>query len=187
MAPPPVRVVADALREPLAVCAPAAPAPQRARRSPVARRRAAASNRNPVPRRSGAPADERRTARPAPAAETAHHRPAPPPQARPGPTAPAAPRLRAASVSRRCASPDPGEALACADPTLGAAQRRLESAYREAEAAGAPPEQLERQQQRWLAARAAAALQTPWAMRDIYLARIAELEDQARQAANKGE
>lgn len=97
-----------------------------------------------------------------------------------------APQVRLASASR-CASADPGAALACADPALGAADRQLARAYRQAEAAGVPAERLQRQQQRWLAARAAAARQAPWAVHDVYLARIAELEDQTRQASTQGD
>jgi hypothetical protein len=97
-------------------------------------------------------------------------------------------RAKAAASVRvarnRCASPDPGAVLACADPSLGPAERQLSRAYREAEAAGVPASTLERQQQRWLAARAAAARQAPWAVHDVYLARIAELKDQTRQAAS---
>jgi hypothetical protein len=130
-------------------------------------------------RHGGAHSDERRSARLAGGAETAvrlaHTQPA---SAKPaihggGP-------MRTASVKRRCASPDPGAALACADPALSAAERQVDSLYRQAEAAGVPPERLERQQQQWLSARAATARQAPWAMRDVYLARIAELRDQAR-------
>jgi len=98
---------------------------------------------------------------------------------------PAAPRVQTVKVVKagpRCAAADPGAALACTDPALGAADRRLARAYREAEEAGVPPERLERQQRRWLQARANAARQAPWAVHDIYLARIAELEDQAREA-----
>jgi uncharacterized protein len=83
----------------------------------------------------------------------------------------------------RCASADPGAALACADPALGAADRQMSRAYRQAQAAGVPSERLEHQQQRWLAARANAARQAPWAVHDIYLARIAELQDQTREAS----
>ena len=43
-------------------------------------------------------------------------------------------------------------------------------------------DQLQRQQQRWLAARAAAASEAPWAVHDVYLARIAELNGMAREA-----
>jgi hypothetical protein len=99
----------------------------------------------------------------------------------PPPSAAAAP-IKVANVQTRCASPDPGEALACGDPGLSAAQRRLERAYRDAEAAGVPAATLERQQQRWRAARAAAAREAPWAVRQVYQARIAELQDLARDA-----
>lgn len=90
--------------------------------------------------------------------------------------------LRLASATTRCASPDPGEALACGDPTLGAAERRLSRAYRDAEAAGVPSATLKQQQQRWIAARAAAAREAPWAVREVYQARIAELQDLVRDA-----
>ena len=96
---------------------------------------------------------------------------------------PPAKATKLAKASTRCASPDPGEALACSDPALGAAERQLSRAYRQAEAAGVPPETLERQQRRWLAARANAAREAPWAVHDIYLARIAELHDQTRHAS----
>jgi hypothetical protein len=89
--------------------------------------------------------------------------------------------LRLASVERRCASADPGAALACADPALGAAERQLNRAYHDAEAAGVPAWRLHQQQQRWLAARATAAKEAPWAVHDVYVARISELQDQARQ------
>lgn len=90
--------------------------------------------------------------------------------------------LRLASATTRCASPDPGEALACGDPTLGAAERRLSRAYHDAEAAGVPSSTLKQQQQRWIAARAAAAREAPWAVREVYQARIAELQDLVRDA-----
>lgn len=89
---------------------------------------------------------------------------------------------KAKSGSKRCVSSDPGAAIVCADPTLAAADRQLTRAYREAEAAGVPASQLRSQQQRWLAARAAAAREAPWAVHDVYLARIAELNDLTRDA-----
>ena len=91
--------------------------------------------------------------------------------------------VRTANARPRCASADPGAALACTDPALGAADRQLSRAYRQAQAAGVPSDRLERQQQRWLAARANAARQAPWAVHDIYLSRIAELQDQTREAS----
>jgi uncharacterized protein YecT (DUF1311 family) len=101
-----------------------------------------------------------------------------PRRARPQAAAP----IRVANVQTRCASPDPGEALACGDPGLSAAERRLNRAYRDAEAAGVPASTLERQQQRWRAARAAAAREAPWAVRQVYQARIAELQDLTHDA-----
>ena len=97
----------------------------------------------------------------------------------------AAPIKVANTTQVRCASPDPGEALACGDPSLSAAERRLARAYRDAEAAGVPASTLATQQQRWKQARAAAAREAPWAVREVYQARIAELQDLARDA--KGE
>ncbi|MGZ5986728.1 MAG: hypothetical protein ACXWK7_17520 [Caulobacteraceae bacterium] len=102
---------------------------------------------------------------------------------------PAAPLPRASGlmrVSTHCASRDPGEALVCADPNLGAAERQLSRAYQGARAAGVPDAELRQQQQRWLAARSAAAREAPWAVRDVYLARIAELNGQAREAHGDG-
>ena len=86
----------------------------------------------------------------------------------------------------RCGQRDPGEALVCADPNLGAADRQLTRAYQGARAAGVSDAQLQRQQQRWLAARTAAAREAPWAVHDVYMARIAELNGQARDAHGDG-
>jgi hypothetical protein len=89
-------------------------------------------------------------------------------------------------VSSHCASRDPGAALVCADPNLGAADRQLSRAYQVARAAGVPDSELRQQQQQWLAARSSAAREAPWAVRDVYLARIAELNGQAREAHGNG-
>ncbi len=86
----------------------------------------------------------------------------------------------------RCASHDPGEALVCADPSLGAADRQLTRAYQSARAAGVPDMQLRQQQQRWLSARTSAAREAPWAVHDVYMARIAELNGLAREAHGDG-
>ena len=79
-----------------------------------------------------------------------------------------------------CVSSDPGEAMVCADPRLSVRERQLQRAFREAQAAGVPAAELQRQQQRWLQARAAAAREAPWAVEEAYEARIAELNDQSR-------
>ena len=103
--------------------------------------------------------------------------------------APAAPPAHATGlmrVSTRCASRDPGEAIVCADPNLGAADRQLTRAYQGARAAGVPDSRLRQQQQHWLSARSTAAREAPWAVRDVYLARIAELNGQAREAHGDG-
>ena len=93
---------------------------------------------------------------------------------------------KAAAGKRKCVSPDPGAAIVCADPALASADRQLSRAYRDAEAAGVDAATLERQQQRWLVARSAAAREAPWAVHDVYLARIAELNDLARDARGRG-
>jgi uncharacterized protein len=67
--------------------------------------------------------------------------------------------------------------MVCADSRLSARDRQLQAAYREAMAAGVPATALRRQQVRWLAAREAAAREAPWAVEDVYVARIAELRD----------
>jgi hypothetical protein len=90
--------------------------------------------------------------------------------------------LMRVSTTPRCASRDPGAALVCADPGLSAAERQLTRAYQGARAAGVPDEELQMGQQRWLAARSAAAREAPWAVRDVYMARIAELNGQAKEA-----
>lgn len=89
---------------------------------------------------------------------------------------------KVAARAAPCASADPGEALVCADPRLNQRDRQLRRAYREAEAAGVPANALVRQQERWRAARAAAARDGSWAVEDVYEARIAELKDLARDA-----
>jgi len=81
-----------------------------------------------------------------------------------------------------CASPDPGEAMVCGDRRLAARDRQLQQAYRNAEAAGVPASALRRQQARWVQARAAAARDAPWAVEDVYVARISELNDLSRDA-----
>ena len=68
-------------------------------------------------------------------------------------------------------------ATTIAGATVAAVVERFE---REAQAAGVPAWRLEQQQQRWLNARANAAREAPWAVRDVYAARIAELRDMSR-------
>jgi uncharacterized protein len=72
------------------------------------------------------------------------------------------------------------------DPTISIADRQMSRAYSSARAAGVPDWQLRRQQQRWEAARASAAREAPWAVRDVYVARIAELHDLTRDAQGPG-
>ena len=119
--------------------------------------------------------------------KTAH--PAPPPPIRTH-AAPAAPPQRPSGLMKvsapRCANRDPGEAIVCANPSLGAADRQLTRAYQSARAAGVPDAQLRIQQQRWLSARTSAAREAPWAVHDVYLARIAELNGQAREVRGDG-
>jgi hypothetical protein len=104
--------------------------------------------------------------------------------------APVVPPARASGLMKvsapRCAARNAGQAGVCADPNLGAAERQLTRAYQDARAAGVPDAQLQHQQQRWLAARSAAAREAPWAVHDVYIARIAELNGQAREAHDPG-
>jgi len=72
------------------------------------------------------------------------------------------------------------------DPTIRNADRQMSRAYSSARAAGVPDWQLRRQQQRWETARASAAREAPWAVRDVYVARIAELHDLTRNAEGSG-
>jgi hypothetical protein len=100
-------------------------------------------------------------------------------------------RARAAPPTYRTHAPQPAPQhssglMKVSDPGLGAAERQLNRAYQDARAAGVPDAQLQRQQQRWLAARSAAAREAPWAVHDVYLARIAELNGQAREARPDG-
>ena len=82
----------------------------------------------------------------------------------------------------RCAAADPGEAMVCADRRLAVRDRQLQQAYRNAEAAGVPASALRRQQDRWVQARAAAAREAPWAVEDVYVARITERHALSRDA-----
>lgn len=72
------------------------------------------------------------------------------------------------------------------DPTIRDADRQMSRAYSSARAAGVPDWKLQRQQQRWEQARASAAREAPWAVHDVYLARIAELHDLTRDAGDPG-
>jgi uncharacterized protein YecT (DUF1311 family) len=117
---------------------------------------------------------------------TPHHdKPAPVEEAKPERRKDPSTRVAKADTkpaTPHCASSDPGEALACGDPSLSAAERRLARAYRDAEAAGVPAATLAQQQVRWKQARAAAAREAPWAVREVYQARIAELQDMTHEA-----
>ncbi len=72
------------------------------------------------------------------------------------------------------------------DPTIRDADRQMSRAYSSARAAGVPDWKLQRQQERWTQARASAAREAPWAVHDVYLARIAELHDLTRDAEGPG-
>jgi hypothetical protein len=80
------------------------------------------------------------------------------------------------------ANPCNANPFACGAQQLSVRERQLEQAYRSAEAAGVPAEALRRQQARWQNARAAAAREAPWAVEDVYEARISELNDLSRDA-----
>jgi hypothetical protein len=72
------------------------------------------------------------------------------------------------------------------DSAIRDADRQMDRAYSSARAAGVPDWQLRKQQARWEAARASAAREAPWAVHDVYLARIAELHDLTRDAQGSG-
>lgn len=118
-----------------------------------------------------------------PAVQKASTRPAPKAKA-PPPRKPVSRGEGPLRVARNgaCASPDAGEAAVCSDRALTARDRQMQQAYRNAEAAGVPASALRRQQARWLQARAAAAREAPWAVEDVYTARISELNDLTRDA-----
>lgn len=164
------RVQLAKLARPAAHAAPAK-AKARARQSELAR-----VDRKAAPRRAPPVQHVAVKARKAPrAAEPAYRRP----------PAPIAPQPRPDGLMK-VSAPRCGGAHPCADPALGAAERQLARAYQGARAAGVPDAQLQRRQQRWLAARSAAAREAPWAVRDVYLARIAELNGMARDAKRGG-
>lgn len=72
------------------------------------------------------------------------------------------------------------------DTAIRDADRQMSRAYSTARAAGVPDWQLRKQQARWEAARASAAREAPWAVHDVYLARIAELHDLTKDAQASG-
>jgi hypothetical protein len=95
-----------------------------------------------------------------------------------------APQPREDGLMKVSTTPRCGGAHPCVDPTLGAAERQLARAYQGARAAGVSDAQLQRQQQRWQAARS--TREASWAVRDRYLARIAELNGMAHDARPDG-
>ncbi len=99
--------------------------------------------------------------------------------AKAAPPTPLKPARAAGPVRIAKAQPRPDTALRDAD-------RQMNRAYSSARAAGVPDWQLRRQQARWEAARASAAREAPWAVHDVYLARIAELHDLTKDAQASG-
>jgi hypothetical protein len=95
------------------------------------------------------------------------------------PARPLKPAKGAGPVRLAKAQPAPNTAIRDAD-------RQMSRAYSTARAAGVPDWQLRKQQARWEAARASAAREAPWAVRDVYLARIAELHDLTKDAQASG-
>jgi hypothetical protein len=103
-------------------------------------------------------------------------------KARPAPPAPVKalkPAKGAGPLRIAKAQPKPDTAIRDAD-------RQMNRAYSSARAAGVPDWQLRKQQARWEAARASAARVAPWAVHDVYLARIAELHDLTKDAQASG-
>jgi uncharacterized protein len=73
--------------------------------------------------------------------------------------------------------------VARAEPDrLALREQQLQQAYRNAEAAGVSTAELRRRQERWALLRAATARDAPWAVEDVYEARISELNDLRRGA-----
>lgn len=105
---------------------------------------------------------------------------APPVQATPVRAAPAPVRkaVRAAPVSRCRFEPTPARRMICANPSLQAADRRMQSAYRQALAAGADRDILEGEQAAWRTARNGASGREE--MADLYARRMGELAQHAR-------
>lgn len=100
------------------------------------------------------------------------------PKPKPAPQAAPARKLRG-EASTRVARADPP------DRRLEVRERQLQRAYAQAEAAGVPSQALRRQQARWVEARNAAEREAPWAVEDVYLARISELHDLTRDARDE--
>jgi hypothetical protein len=102
-------------------------------------------------------------------------------RARPAQVAPQPhPGLMMVSNSPPCADSN------CSDPGLSAAGRQVARAYQGARAAGVSDAQLARHQQHWLASRSAAVREAPWAVHDVDLAHIAELNGMAKDAHGDG-
>lgn len=138
----------------------------------------------PAPAKKPAPAQPARAAKPKPAPPVQQVHAVKPKPAPPPPRKIVIPRGEGPMRMARntCASADPGAAMVCSDSRLAARDRQLQQAYRNAEAAGVPASALRRQQARWIQARAAAARDAPWAVEDVYEARISELNDLSRDA-----
>lgn len=118
--------------------------------------------------------------RPAPKVETPKPTPKPVVMAKVEPkpaAAPPAPPPPKKTLAKAVGRPAPVE------NTWAAEDRRLARAYRQALEAGAPEWRLARQQARWRSIRDEAMREAPWALSDIYAARIAELDDEAGEAA----
>lgn len=113
----------------------------------------------------------------APPVKLAEAKPPPPPK--PEPPVKIAKATTKAPAPKASARPAPRRA----DNPWADDDRRLARAYRRAAEAGVPEWRLERQQARWRQARDAAEREAPWAVRRVYDARIAELDDLAGEAA----
>jgi hypothetical protein len=101
-------------------------------------------------------------------------------KAKPPAPAPAPKPIRGAGPVRYA------NAMPRSDSAVNDADRRMNRAYSTARAAGVPDWQLRRQQARWEQARAAAAREAPWAVHDVYLARVAALHDLTKDAQGPG-
>lgn len=115
--------------------------------------------------------------KPVPKAEKPKPAPKPVVQAKAEPKPVVAPPPPKKTLAKAVTPPAPAES------TWAAEDRRLARAYRQALEAGAPEWRLARQQARWRSIRDEAMREAPWALSDIYVARIAELDDEAGEAA----
>ncbi|WP_372785132.1 hypothetical protein [Phenylobacterium sp.] len=125
-------------------------------------------------------------ARSAPPQEAvARSEPPPAPAAAPAVLAPPPAQARLGTGPDCALARSLGQQLACEDPELADADRRMTRAYRAALAAGAPPDELRAEQQDWLSIREDAARHSHRAVAEIYEQRIEELRQWEADAGDR--